>query len=330
MGRAREAAAAFGEGLKADPLDLDLKRGLQDAERAVLADLVEGAPAAAAGCACLLWILGYFVWARLTSGPPNGKGALAPERHLTPKPCWTAEHTLTLRAVLLLSSSSPHPAGRGRETRAIEFPDPAQRITYHPCATPLHRVRTDDMLPVRLLTPFQAENDHHIKDTYNYVTVQVGAGVCQAPPPGGVSSDSQLPAAYPRAAPSSPVPSPASRQADIKMPKRQIQSLGDAYFHGAFEAAISAAVASIAADDRDCRVLDLGAGAGLHAMMALRAGAVHVTAVERWLYLALAAKEALVANQVGGGGGGDLASLGGDGLVNSHLQHRGDSGLGGG
>lgn len=44
MGRAREAAAAFSEGLKADPLDPGLKAGLQEAERAVLADLVEGAP----------------------------------------------------------------------------------------------------------------------------------------------------------------------------------------------------------------------------------------------------------------------------------------------
>jgi protein arginine N-methyltransferase 7 len=32
-------------------------------------------------------------------------------------------------------------------------------------------------------------------------------------------------------------------------------------------------------------------------MMALRAGAFHVTAVERWLYLALACKESLIANQ---------------------------------
>lgn len=31
-------------------------------------------------------------------------------------------------------------------------------------------------------------------------------------------------------------------------------------------------------------------------MMALREGAHHVTAVERWLYLAMACKEALVAN----------------------------------
>lgn len=32
-------------------------------------------------------------------------------------------------------------------------------------------------------------------------------------------------------------------------------------------------------------------------MMALRAGAHHVTAVERWLYLSLACKESLVANK---------------------------------
>ena len=34
-------------------------------------------------------------------------------------------------------------------------------------------------------------------------------------------------------------------------------------------------------------------------MMALRAGAHHVTAVERWLYLALLCKECLEANKVG-------------------------------
>ena len=59
--------------------------------------------------------------------------------------------------------------------RAITYPDPAQRITYHPHSAPLHRIRTGDMLPLRLLTPFQAENDHGIRDTYNYATVQVGA-----------------------------------------------------------------------------------------------------------------------------------------------------------
>jgi predicted nicotinamide N-methyase len=53
------------------------------------------------------------------------------------------------------------------------------------------------------------------------------------------------------------------------------------------------------AEDKDCRVLNLGSGAGLHAMMALRAGAHHVTAVERWLYLALASMECLSANKVG-------------------------------
>lgn len=38
----------------------------------------------------------------------------------------------------------------------------------------------------------------------------------------------------------------------------------------------------------------VGVWAGLHAMMALRAGAEHVTAVDRWLYMALACKESLV------------------------------------
>lgn len=48
-------------------------------------------------------------------------------------------------------------------------------------AAPLHRIKTDDQLPLRLLTPFQAENDHQIKDTYNYVTVQVGSCAAMLP-----------------------------------------------------------------------------------------------------------------------------------------------------
>lgn len=66
--------------------------------------------------------------------------------------------------------------GRGLETLALEWPEARQRISYHPHSAPLHRIKTEDQLPLRLLTPFQAENDHHIKDTYNYVTVQVDAG----------------------------------------------------------------------------------------------------------------------------------------------------------
>ena len=44
----------------------------------------------------------------------------------------------------------------------------------HTQAHAVHKVHPPALaLQVKLLTPFQAENDHHIKDTYNYATVQV-------------------------------------------------------------------------------------------------------------------------------------------------------------
>ncbi len=48
----------------------------------------------------------------------------------------------------------------------------SQSITYHPNSAPIHRIKAEDQLPCTLLTPFQAENDPHIKETYNYMTVQ--------------------------------------------------------------------------------------------------------------------------------------------------------------
>ena len=68
----------------------------------------------------------------------------------------------------------------------------------------------------------QADSDHHVKDTYNYVTVQ----------------------------------------ADIKMPGRHFAYLADSQRHAAYERAIKAAVARLDADDKDVRVLNLGCGAG--------------------------------------------------------------------
>ncbi|BDA48465.1 Protein arginine N-methyltransferase 7 [Coccomyxa sp. Obi] len=146
--------------------------------------------------------------------------------------------------------------GKGKELRLLTAPEPTQRITYHPHSAPLHKIKTDNMLPTQLLTPFQADNDHHVKDTYNYVTVQ----------------------------------------ADVKMPGHHFGYLEDDSRAAAFERAIREAVDRMHADDKDARVLNLGCGTGLHAMMALRAGAEHVTAVDRWLYMALACKESLVAN----------------------------------
>lgn len=71
----------------------------------------------------------------------------------------------------------------------------------------------------------QAESDHHVRDTYNYVTVQT----------------------------------------DMKMPQRCIRQLQDAQQHAAFEQAIHLAVQQLEALDMDTRVLNLGAGAGVSA-----------------------------------------------------------------
>ena len=148
--------------------------------------------------------------------------------------------------------------GRGRETLALPAPTKRERIEYLPASTPLHQVHPASLLPVALLTPFQADNDHHVKDTYNYVTVQ----------------------------------------ADIRLPKRHFAVLQDAARADAFEAAIKHAIAALRAQDKDARVLALGAGAGLLPLLALRHGARHVTAAERWLYMALSCKESLLANSV--------------------------------
>ena len=72
------------------------------------------------------------------------------------------------------------------------------------------------------MVPEQADSDHHVKDTYNYVTVQ----------------------------------------ADVAMPGRHFAYLGDARRHEAYEAAIRAAVRQLDTEDMDVRVLDLGCGAG--------------------------------------------------------------------
>ena len=70
----------------------------------------------------------------------------------------------------------------------------------------------------------QAESDHHVRDTYNYVTVQT----------------------------------------DVVMPARQLRYLSDPARYEPFQHAVMAAVAKLLAEDKDVRVLHLGAGAGTY------------------------------------------------------------------
>ena len=51
-------------------------------------------------------------------------------------------------------------------------------------------------------------------------------------------------------------------QTDIAMPKRQISIVEDTVRQAAWQAAIQQSVKAIVAEDKDCRVLDLAAGAG--------------------------------------------------------------------
>lgn len=101
----------------------------------------------------------------------------------------------------------------------------------------------------------QAESDHHVKDTYNYVTVQVGARMLDWGSGGrtgwavlacltlGVFDEQQLTDLHPALSPSR-----FTEQTDIRMPRRQLRQLEDAAFNGAFMAAIEAAVQA-----RHCR-----------------------------------------------------------------------------
>ncbi len=51
-------------------------------------------------------------------------------------------------------------------------------------------------------------------------------------------------------------------QTDIAMPKRQLKIVEDLVRQSAWATAIKDSVRAIAAEDKDCRVLDLAAGAG--------------------------------------------------------------------
>lgn len=148
--------------------------------------------------------------------------------------------------------------GRGKE-KQYALPSSgktSERISSLPYSAPLHRVHPRDMLPNTLLTPFQAENDYHLKDTYNYMTIQ----------------------------------------ADIRVPKRHFKVLQDDVRRAKFSTAIKCAIDKMHDDAKDARVLNIGCGAGLNTMLALKHGAHHVTATERWLYLAMATKENLLNN----------------------------------
>jgi protein arginine N-methyltransferase 7 len=70
-------------------------------------------------------------------------------------------------------------------------------------------------------------------------------------------------------------------QEDLLLPTQYLQRrLPDTARSTAWWMAVQQAVAAVQDQGRQCRVLLLGCGAGLLAVAALRAGAVHVTCVD--------------------------------------------------
>ena len=104
LGRCREAASVFQDGLRHDPFGEDMKAGLEAATQGILDAVL------------------------------NGDGLI--------------------------------------NTYSLPPPEATMAIQYHKRSAPLSKLRDGNMLPSKLLTPFQAENDYNIKDTYNYMTVQ--------------------------------------------------------------------------------------------------------------------------------------------------------------
>ena len=86
-------------------------------------------------------------------------------------------------------------------------------------------------------------------------------------------------------------------QTDIRIPKRHFKVLSKTEFvDQKFASAIQRAVDKLHGDAKDARVLNIGCGAGLNAMCALKSVRITPRRRERWLYLAMACKENLLSN----------------------------------
>ena len=103
------------------------------------------------------------------------------------------------------------------------------KFTVRQSVTP----RTSERYTTQLLTPFQAENDYHLKDTYNYMTVQ----------------------------------------ADIVIPKRHFKYLEDTVRRKQYAKAIDIAIKKLQSENKDVRALHVGCGGGLMTMHLLDKGA---------------------------------------------------------
>lgn len=143
------------------------------------------------------------------------------------------------------------------------------------------QVRNDNMMPNQLLSTFHADNDYHIKDTYNFVTVRVSHRLSHPHPdtPAAAPLDGSSEILHGMGAANTPHNSipclehihqadrmtahRLSPQTDVMKPIEHVEYLHDEYRQGRMKSAIQMAVQAISDEDKDCRVLHLGAGKNL-------------------------------------------------------------------
>ena len=173
------------EGLQLDPLNLPLKLQLDTTTNLILKDLLEGGRVAQHQWVVHCLDLWHVQALCLLSGgmcPPTmpipctatamelghwhcyNESCLAFTSRFSgwPGACHQSKYSAaTCKAGSLLDPARLHSnqildhAGRGREVLALPPPQPTQRISALPFSTPLHKLKSDTMLPTQLLTPFQ-------------------------------------------------------------------------------------------------------------------------------------------------------------------------------
>jgi hypothetical protein len=292
-----QAAAAFEAGLAADPLNPALRAGLQAAQQGCARD-------ALAGTAAQLHLKALpapETPQRITLLPPNASrvatsssSSSSSSRRRGHKVGWQTDGRDQATALVAAAaavaggsaalSSVPAPALPGATDGSYSA---VQQLLVASEWEGLNAAASDQ-LPCQLLTPGAVMADSGLADVFEYLSTQVsvwavvGAATCLQQPPATWPATSLKPDTQQLRRGVLPLASVLCCQCAIRAAKHHLHRvLPDAARMSAWWAATTAAVQVVRDSGRSPRVLLLGAKAGVLAVAAIRAGADHVTCVER-------------------------------------------------